>query len=122
MNHEKAVGKQRKRRRNHVRRIVRGTAERPRLSVQRSHCHIYAQVIDDLAGRTLASASSRDKQLRGESSYGGNKDAAATIGKALVERALAAGVKQVAFDRGSYQYHGRIAALADAAREAGLSF
>lgn len=122
MNHERAVGKQRKRRRNHVRRIVRGTAERPRLSVQRSHLHIYAQVIDDLAGRTLASASSRDKQLRGEVSYGGNKDAAAKIGKAVAERALAAGVKQVAFDRGSYQYHGRIAALADAAREAGLSF
>ncbi|MCH8043976.1 MAG: 50S ribosomal protein L18 [Planctomycetes bacterium] len=122
MNHERAVGKQRKRRRNHVRRIVRGTAERPRLSVHRSHCHIYAQVIDDLSGKTLASASSRDKQLRGEVSYGGNKDAAASIGKAVALRALAAGVKQVAFDRGSYQYHGRIAALADAAREAGLSF
>ena len=122
MNHHKAVGKQRKRRRNHVRRIVRGTAERPRLSVQRSHCHIYVQVIDDLAGRTLASASSRDKQLRDEVPYGGNKDAAATVGKAVAERALAAGVKQVAFDRGSYQYHGRVAALADAAREAGSSF
>ena len=122
MNHERAVEKQRKRRRNHVRRIVRGTAERPRLSVHRSHCHIYAQVIDDLAGRTLASASSRDKQLREQVSYGGNKQAATTVGKTLAERALAAGVKKVAFDRGSFQYHGRIAALADAAREAGLSF
>ncbi len=95
---------------------------RPRLTVFRSHKHVYAQVIDDAAGRTLASASTVDKELRAQVQYGGNKTAAQAIGKAIAERALAAGIKQVAFDRGGCQYHGRVAALADAAREAGLSF
>ncbi len=105
-----------------VRKRVRGTAERPRLSIFRSHQHVYAQVIDDSSGRTLAAASTLDKELRGDLKYGGNAAAATAIGKAIAERALAAGVKQVAFDRGSCQYHGRVAALATAAREAGLSF
>ena len=120
MNREKFLNKQRQRRRNHVRRRVQGTPDRPRLSVFRSHKHIYAQVIDDEAGRTLAQASSQDKDLKGEVQYGGNCSAATAVGKALAERSLAAGVKAVRFDRREYQYHGRIAALADAAREAGL--
>ena len=122
VNHDRAIFQQRRRRAFRVRKRVRGTAERPRLSVFRSHKHVYAQVIDDASGRTLASASTVDKDLRGDVKYGGNVDAATAIGKAIAERALAAGVKQVAFDRGSAQYHGRVAALADAAREAGLSF
>ncbi len=122
MNHEKSIYQQRQRRRWRIRRRVRGTAQRPRLSVRRSHKHMYAQIIDDLSGKTLVSASTRDRDLRGDSTYGGNKDAATQVGKALAERALAAGVKAVAFDRGSYKYHGRVAALADAAREGGLSF
>ena len=89
------------------------------MSIFRSHKHMYAQIIDDAEGRTLACASTRDKDLSG--SYGGNKTAAQAVGKALAERALAAGIKAVAFDRREYKYHGRIAALADAAREAGLS-
>jgi large subunit ribosomal protein L18 len=96
---------------------LRGTAERPRLSVFRSHKHTYAQVIDDEAGQTLVSAGSRDA-----TGYGGNKEAAKAVGHLLAERALAAGIKQVAFDRREYRYHGRVAALADAAREGGLSF
>jgi len=121
VNHEKAVGRQRKRRTYRVRNKIRGTSTRPRLSVFRSHKHIYAQVIDDLAGRTLVSANSRDKDL-GLNGYGGNKEAAAVVGKAIAERALAAGISEVAFDRGGYKYHGRVATLADAAREAGLKF
>ena len=105
-----------------VRERVRGTAERPRLSVFRSLKHIYVQVIDDISGRTLASASSRDPQLRAQVAYGGNVAAAKAVGKVLAERARAAGVTQVVFDRGGYQYHGRVKALADAAREAGLKF
>ena len=122
MNHQRTVLKQRQRRRFRVRKALRGTSERPRLSIFRSHLHIYAQVIDDDAGRTLAAASSMDKGLRGAVKSGGNKTAAAAIGKAIAERAKAAGVTKVCFDRGEYKYHGRIAALADAAREAGLSF
>jgi large subunit ribosomal protein L18 len=105
-----------------VRKRVRGNTGRPRLTVFRSHKHVYAQVIDDSTGRTLAAASTVDKDLRGDVKYGGNVAAATTIGKAIAERALAAGIKQVAFDRGPSQYHGRVAALAAAAREAGLSF
>ncbi len=120
MNKQKFIGKQRIRRKNHVRNKLRGTAERPRLSIFRSHKHVYCQVIDDIAGKTLAAASTRDKDLAGEVKYGGNKDAATAIGKAVAERALAAGVKKVRLDRGSSKYHGRVAALADAAREAGL--
>jgi large subunit ribosomal protein L18 len=120
VNHEKAILRQRKRRAFRVRKRVRGSDERPRLTVFRSHKHTYAQVIDDGVGRTLAAASTVDKDLRG--SYGGNRTAAQIVGKAIAERALAAGIKQVAFDRGQAGYHGRVAALADAAREAGLSF
>lgn len=101
---------------------MRGTAERPRLSVFRSHKHTYAQVIDDVSGRTLASASTVDKDVLGNLKYGGNVTAATAVGKAIAERAKAAGVTMVAFDRGSNQYHGRVAALANAAREAGLDF
>lgn len=122
MNNERAIQHQRTRRRQRVRKPLRGTAGRPRLCVFRSHKHVCCQVIDDVQGKTLASASTRDKDLRGQIAYGGNKTAAQTIGKAIAERALAAGVKQVVFDRGSYKYHGRVAAVADAAREAGLGF
>ncbi len=94
---------------------------RPRLSVFRSGKHIYAQVIDDKKGATLASASSLDEGLQSLKT-GANKDAAAAVGKLIAERAIAAGVKEVVFDRGGYIYHGRIAALANAAREGGLSF
>ena len=95
---------------------------RPRLSVFRSRKHIYVQIVDDENGRTLAAANTRDKQLAGEVNYGGNRDAAAAVGKAIAQRALEAGVKEVALDRREYKYHGRVAALADAAREAGLVF
>lgn len=122
MDHSRTILRQRLRRRHRVRRHIRGTAERPRLTVFRTHKHIYAQVIDDSTGRTLASASSMDKQIRGSIGFGGNKQAAEAIGRAVAERAKAAGVTQVCFDRGSCRYHGRVAALADAARSAGLQF
>ena len=122
MNHEKANALQRERRRRRVRRSLRGTSERPRLSVFRSNKHVYAQVINDDNGRTLAAASTAEKDLAGSSNYGGNKTAAQAIGTAIAQRALAAGVNQVCFDRREYRYHGRMAALADAARAAGLSF
>lgn len=122
MDHARTILRQRLRRRHRVRRNLRGTAERPRLAVFRTHKHIYAQIIDDAAGRTLASASSMDKQIRGAIGFGGNKQAAEAIGRAVAERAQAAGVKQVCFDRGAFRYHGRVAALADAARAAGLEF
>lgn len=122
MNHEKTLLRQRQRRRFRVRKNIRGTAERPRLSVFRSHTHMYAQVIDDDNGRTLAAVSTIEKDLRGKIKFGGNAEAAKTIGRILAERAKAAGIDKVAFDRREYKYHGRIAALADAAREAGLSF
>ena len=122
MNHEKAIAQQRQRRQFRVRKRTRGSADRPRLCVFRSHKHMYAQVVDDLAGRTLAAASTADKEVLGSLPYGGNKSAAQAVGKAIAERAMAAGIKQVAFDRGACQYHGRVAALADAARAAGLSF
>jgi large subunit ribosomal protein L18 len=122
MKHEKRIGKQRRRRRLRVRNRVKRDAIRPRLSVFRSHKHMYVQIVDDEMGRTLAAASTLEKDLRGELAYGGNKDAAATVGKAIAERALEAGIKEVALDRREYKYHGRIAALAEAAREAGLVF
>jgi large subunit ribosomal protein L18 len=121
MQHEKVIARQRQRRRYRVRNHLKKSAQRARLSVFRSLQHIYAQVIDDADGRTLAAASTVDKDLRGQVKYGGNKDAAKVVGRAIAERALAAGVKEVAFDRREYQYHGRVAALADAAREAGLA-
>jgi large subunit ribosomal protein L18 len=102
-----------------IRRKLSGTAERPRLAIFRSVAHIYAQVIDDAAGRTLVSASSVDK---GGKTDGGNVATAKAIGKLVAERAKEKGVKSVVFDRGGYQYHGRVKALADAAREAGLEF
>jgi large subunit ribosomal protein L18 len=122
MDHARTILRQRLRRRFRVRRHIRGTADRPRLAVFRTHKHIYAQIIDDAAGRTVASASSMDKQLRGSVGFGGNKQAAEAIGRAVAERAKAAGVTKVCFDRGEFRYHGRVAALADAARAAGLEF
>jgi large subunit ribosomal protein L18 len=95
---------------------------RPRLSVFRSGRHIYAQVIDDKAGRTVAAASSLEKAQRDSLKTGADKDAATAVGKLVAERALAAGIKEVVFDRGPYLYHGRVKALAEAAREGGLSF
>jgi large subunit ribosomal protein L18 len=105
-----------------VRRSVEGTQERPRLCVYRSLGHIYAQVIDDLGQRTLVSASSLDKETRTQIKGGGNIAAAKIVGKTVAQRALAANIKQVVFDRGGYRYHGRVEALANAAREAGLQF
>lgn len=122
MEHQKQVNAQRQRRTYRVRKRTRGTHDRPRLCVSRSHKHIAAQIIDDLDGKTLASASTRDKQLAAKLKYGGNQAAAQAVGKALAERATQAGVTAVCFDRGPYKYHGRIAALANAAREAGLQF
>ncbi|MBN1589277.1 MAG: 50S ribosomal protein L18 [Pirellulales bacterium] len=120
MKREKAINKQRERRGFRVRNRVRRDSIRPRLSVFRSHKHLYAQVIDDLEGRTLAAASTVDKEIREKVAYGGNMQAAQLVGETLAKRALEAGVKQVAFDRREYKYHGRVAALADAARDAGL--
>ena len=99
-----------------------GTPERPRLCVFRSLKHIHAQIVEDRTGRTLAAASSVDKEVRKQLKGGGNIAAAKVVGKAIAERARAAGVEQVVFDRGGYQYHGRVQALAEAAREAGLKF
>jgi large subunit ribosomal protein L18 len=118
-----AHDKQFQRRRQRVRRtLTKAAGDKPRLSVFRSSKHIYAQVIDDAAGRTVAAASSIDKALKGQVKSGADKAAAANVGKLIAERALQAGVTKVVFDRGGYMYHGRIKALADAAREGGLSF
>jgi large subunit ribosomal protein L18 len=102
-----------------IRRKVRGSTERPRLAIYRSLNHIYAQVIDDERGLTLVSASTTEKDLKGTT--GGNLDAARRVGRAIAERAMGAGINSVVFDRGGYVYHGRIKALTDAAREAGLN-
>jgi large subunit ribosomal protein L18 len=102
-----------------IRRKVKGSSERPRLAVYRSLNHIYAQVVDDLNGQTIVSASTTEKDLRGTT--GGNLDAARRIGKAIAERALEKGIDSVVFDRGGYLYHGRVKALTDAARAAGLN-
>ena len=102
-----------------IRKKVRGSAERPRLAVFRSLNHIYAQVIDDKTGTTLATASTTEKSLAGKT--GGNLEAAKTIGKAIAERALTAGISTVVYDRGGYVYHGRVKALLDATRAAGLN-
>ena len=116
--------KERMRRRRHlrVRRKAAGGPERPRLCVRRSLKNIYCQVIDDVAGRTLAAASTLTPSGREQSEKGGTVAAAAAVGKAIGERAREKGIKRVAFDRGGYKYHGRVKALAEAAREAGLSF
>jgi large subunit ribosomal protein L18 len=111
----------RARRHHRVRKKVTGTSERPRLAVFRSNKHISAQVIDDRSGRTLASASTVEKDLR-QSGTTSNKTAASTVGRMVAERAKAAGVSSVVFDRGGFLYHGRVAAVAEAAREAGLEF
>lgn len=103
-----------------IRRKLRGEAARPRLAVYRSLKHVYAQIIDDIAGTTLAAASTRDKELGLK--YGGNIESAKAVGKLLAERTKAAGIENVVFDRGGHRYHGRVKALADAAREAGLKF
>ena len=113
---------QRRRVHARVRTRVSGTPERPRLCVYRSLGHIYAQIIDDRSGRTLVSASSVDKETKKNLKGGGNIASAKAIGKNIAERAKAAGVVKVVFDRGGYKYHGRVKALADAAREAGLQF
>ena len=105
-----------------IRKTLFGSPERPRLSVFRSDKHIYAQLIDDLAGRTLASAASTLGDVRGDLKNGGNVEAAKRVGKAIAQRAKAAGINLVAFDRGGRMYHGRVKALADAAREGGLKF
>jgi large subunit ribosomal protein L18 len=122
VNHEKTIRSQRQRRRWRVRNRLKADSTRPRLCIFRSHKHTYAQVIDDGRGLTLCAASTASKDLGEEVKYGGNKTAAQAVGRAIAQRALAAGIKDVTFDRRDYQYHGRIAALADAAREAGLNF
>ncbi len=111
--------KARQKRHLRVRNHIAGTAERPRLNVYRSLKNIYAQIIDDDKRVTLVSASSQDKDFK---AYGGNVEAAKAVGQAVAKKALEKGIKEVVFDRGGYVYHGRVAALADAAREAGLKF
>src|SRR3954453_15401448 len=110
------------RRQRHVRKRLTGTSERPRLAVFRSSKHIYAQVINDVSGTTLASASTLDPEIKSQNTYGGNKSAAAVVGRVVAERAKQAGIDKICFDRRSYKYHGRVEALANAAREAGLKF
>ena len=119
MIHRKDSNKLRQRRHRRVRGKISGTAERPRLCVYRSLANIYAQVIDDVRGVTLASASSLDKDFDG---YGGNKDAAKAVGLAIAKKAVEAGITEVVFDRGGYVYCGRIQQLAEGAREGGLKF
>lgn len=122
MNHQRAKHRRQKRRAFRVRKRVRGTAQRPRLSVHRSHQHMYAQIIDDLQGKTLAAASTVEPALRQELDYGGNRPAAQRVGQTLAQRASEAGITHVSFDRGHYRYHGRVAALAEAVRQAGIQF
>lgn len=117
---DKRISKQRVRRRHHVRNTVRSSG-RLRLTVYRSNKNISAQIIDDESGRTLVSASSLEKDLGGAGKPSGNVESAKKVGQALGERAVKAGIKEVAFDRGSYRFHGRVAAIAEAMREAGVS-
>lgn len=120
---QKRISVSRERRAFRVTNRVKRDSTRPRLCIFRSSKHMYAQIIDDEAGRTLVAASTRDKQLREEvAAKTGNKNAAAAVGRIIAQRALEAGITQVAFDRGRYRYHGRVAALADAARTSGLQF
>lgn len=116
----KKIGRVKRHRR--VRKTVFGTPERPRLAVFRSEKHIYAQIIDDVAGHTLVAASTVEKDVQGKLSATANKEAAAAVGELVARRALDNGISTVVFDRGGYIYHGKVAALADAAREAGLQF
>ncbi len=120
MDRQKSKAIRRNRRRVGIRRKISGTPSRPRLAVYRSLNHIYVQVIDDISGRTLAAASTRDKDVAASGS--GKSEAAALVGKQIAEKAKAAGISAVALDRSGFRYHGRIKALADAAREAGLQF
>jgi large subunit ribosomal protein L18 len=113
---------QRERRHFRVRKKVYGTAERPRLNIYRSEKHIYAQIINDDLGKTLASASSVDKELKGVITCGSNKEAAKAVGTLIAKKAIENGLKCVVFDRGGFIYHGRVKELAEAAREAGLDF
>ncbi len=122
MKYTKALNLQRWRRKNRVRKRVQGSAMKPRLSVFRSNKHLYCQLVDDEIGKTIASASTRDGDLAGKIKYGGNCDAAKIVGETIAEKAKAAGVTRVTFDRGSYKYHGRVAELANAARAGGLEF
>jgi len=116
----KRIALRRVRRKFRVRNRLKRNLTRPRLSVFRSHRHIYAQIIDDSQARTLVSASTVEKEVREQLKHGGNIEAAKLVGQLIARRALEAGITQVAFDRGPYKYHGRVAALADAARDAGL--
>jgi large subunit ribosomal protein L18 len=120
--HIESKNKLRKARHLRARKKVNGTTERPRLNVYRSLQHVYAQIINDETGTTLASASTLDKDVSAKIEYGGNIEAAKAVGEAIAKRALAKGITQVVFDRGGYIYHGRVAALAAAARETGLEF
>jgi len=119
---QKEKQKRLERRKFGIRKSLFGSTERPRLSVFRSDKHIYAQLIDDYAGRTLAAAASTLTDVRGDLRNGGNIEAAKRVGRVIAERAKAAGITKVAFDRGGRKYHGRVKALADAAREGGLQF
>ena len=119
---KKSSNAQRIKRHLRVRKNISGTPNRPRLNVYRSLSNIYAQVIDDVAGKTLVSASSLDKEIKEKVSYGGNKEAAKEVGLLVAKRALEAGIKAVVFDRGGYVYHGRVSELAEGAREGGLEF
>ena len=122
MNKNKFLNKQRQRRAFHTRNRLRSDSDAPRMCVTRSNKNIYCQIIDDVAGKTLVAVGSQSKEIRESLGYGGNSDAAGKIGATIAEKALAAGIKKVKFDRGANKYHGRLAALADAAREAGLEF
>jgi len=119
---KKTRAEARKARHRRVRKKITGTPERPRLNVFRSHKHIYAQIIDDYAGRTLVAASTLDRELRDKIKYGGNIEAAKQVGALIARRAIEKEIKKVVFDRGGYLYHGRVKALAEAAREGGLEF
>lgn len=110
------------RKHDRVRKKISGTPERPRLCVFRSLSNVYAQIIDDTTGTTLVSASTLDEALKGKLEFGGNIEASTAVGKLIAEKALAKDIKQVVFDRGGYVYHGRVKALAEAAREGGLEF
>lgn len=123
MKTDKRLAKRTQRRRYRVRnRVVRDAHGRPRLSVFRSHRHMYAQIIDDAAGVTLVAASTMEGDVAGSGKFGGNVEMARTVGELLARRAAEKGITQVVFDRGRYRYHGRVAALADAARSGGLEF
>jgi large subunit ribosomal protein L18 len=121
-NQHRQVQARRLRRQRHVRNRLSGTSQRPRLAVFRSSKHIYAQMINDQTGTTLVAASTMEAEIKAQVKYGGNKAAATLVGRVVAERAKQAGIDKICFDRRSYKYHGRVAALAQAAREAGLQF